>query len=91
MINRDFVFEKGSAYIGTATIDKSRQKIFVVTARRGDEVSFSHVSKIRRERIDDCAGTEVARIRDADGFDYFTSARIPVDIDEAFRIVGLCK
>lgn len=87
----DFRFECGLAYVGTATSDRARQKVFVVTARRGDSVSFSHVHKVCRERVDDCAGTEIVRIRDRDGLDYFASARVPVDIDEAFRIVELCK
>ena len=87
----DFVFEKGQAYIGTSTLDRHRQKIFVVTARRGDTVSFSHVRRVIRERVDDCDGTEIVKLKDQDGFDYFASARVPVDIDEAFRIVGLCK
>lgn len=87
----DFRFERGLAYVGTATGDRSRKKIFVVTDRRGGTVSFSHVHKVCREQVDDCFGTEVARIRDRDGLDYFASARIPVDVDEAFRIVELCE
>lgn len=91
MSDRDFRFEKGQAYVGTATIDHTRQKVFVVSARRGDDISFAHVNKVCRERVGLCDGTEIARIKDADGFDYFASARVPVDVDMAFRIVGLCK
>lgn len=87
----DFMFQKGQAYVGTSTVDRHRQKIFVVAGRRGEVVSFSHVKKVKREAIEDCDGTEIVRLRDDDGFDYFMSARVPIDIDEAFHVVDLCK
>ena len=87
----DFRFTKGQAYVGTSTTDRRIQKVFVVAGRRGEVVSFSHVKKVKREAIEDCDGTEIVRLRDDDGFDYFMSARVPIDIDEAFHVVYLCK
>lgn len=87
----DFRFERGQAYVGTSTIDRRRQKIFVVASRQEEVVTFSHVKNVKREIVDDLDGTEIVKIKDDDGFDYFMSAREPVDIDEAFHIVGLCK
>ena len=86
-----FKFEKGQAYVGTSTIDSRCQKVFVVSGRLGNAVSFSHVKDVKREIVDDCGGTEIAKVKDDDGFDYFMSARVPVDIDDAFHVVGLCK
>lgn len=87
----DFKFEKGLAYVGTSTIDRRIQKVFVVAGRRGEVVSFSHVNNVKREAVNDCDGTEIVRLKDDDGHDYFMSARVPVDIDEAFHVVDLCK
>ena len=87
----DFRFEKGKAYVGTSTIDRHIQKVFVVAGRRGEVVTFSHVTNVKRETIEDCQGTEIVKLRDDDGHDYFMSARVAVDVDEAFHVVGLCK
>lgn len=87
----DFTFVKGEAYWGTTTYDNSQKKIFVVTARRGRRVSFAHVNDVRREIAEDCGGTEIARIRDADGHDYILSSRATVDIDEALEIAAACR
>ena len=87
----DVRFERGAAYVGTATLDSKRQKVFSCVARRGNVVSFSHVSDVRQELADDCDGTEIVRIKDADGFDYFLSAQVSVDIDRAFRVVKMCQ
>jgi hypothetical protein len=87
----DIMFRPGSAYIGTATLDNKRQKVFLAVARRGNIVSFSHVCDVRRELTDYCDGTEIVKVRDADGFDYFLSARIEADIDRAFDIVRMCQ
>ena len=86
-----FTFQKGQSYVGTSTVDRHRQKVFVVAGRRGEVVSFSHVKNVKREAVNDCDGTEIVRLRDDDGFDYFMSARVPIDIDEAFHVVDLCK
>ena len=88
---RDGCFCRGAAYIGTSTLDHKRQKVFVVVARHGDVVSFSHVNDVRRELVDECDGTEIARIKDADGFDYFLSAQVGVNIDQAFNVVRMCQ
>ena len=85
----DVRFKTGSAYIGTASIDHRRQKVFSVVARRGGVVSF--VKDVRRELVDGCDGTEIVRIKDADGLDYFLSARVEVDIDQAFNVVRMCQ
>lgn len=87
----DIRFEKGLAYIGTATFDRRRQKVFSVVARRGNVVSFSHVCDVRRELAEDCDGTEIVRIKCADGFDYFLSAQVEVNIDKAFSTVQMCQ
>ena len=87
----DVRFERGSAYVGTATLDNKRQKVFSVVARRGNIVSFSHVSDVRRGLADGCEGAEFVKIKDADGFDYFLSARVVADIDQAFDIVRMCQ
>ena len=87
----DGCFRRGAAYIGTATFDHKIKKVFAVVARRGDVVSFSNVSNVRRELVQDCDGTEIARVKDADGFDYFLSAQVEVDIDRAFDVVKMCQ
>ena len=87
----DIRFERGSAYIGTATLDNKRQKVFEVVARRGNLVSFSNVRDVRRELTEDCDGTEIVKIKDADGLDYFLSARVEADIDQAFNVVRMCQ
>lgn len=87
----DVRFKTGSAYIGTASIDHRRQKVFSVVARRGGVVSFVSVKDVRRELTEDCDGTEIVKIKDADGFDYFLSARVEVDIDQAFNVVRMCQ
>lgn len=87
----DIRFEKGSAYIGTSTIDNRRQKVFQVVARRGNLVSFAHVRNVRSELTDDCDGTEIVRIKDADGFDYFLSAQVDVNVGQAFSVVKMCQ
>lgn len=87
----DIRFEEGSAYVGTATLDNKRQKVFSVVARRGNLVSFSHVRDVRRELTYDCDGTEIVKIKDADGFDYFLSAQVEVNIDKAFSVVQMCQ
>lgn len=86
-----FAFEKGQAYIGTSTLDRRRQKVFVVVGRSGLTLSLTTVGRVYREQVESVFGTETVRVRDADGFDYFASARLPVDIAEAFRIVALCE
>jgi len=84
-------FHKGVSYVGTATIDHRRQKVFTVVARCGDVVSFSRVNDVRRELVDGCDGTEIVKIKDADGLDYFLSARVEADIDQAFNVVRMCQ
>lgn len=86
------VFRKGASYIGTATLDHRRQKMFTVIGRdaRG-VVSFAHVNDVRREMADVCGETEIVKIKDSDGFDYFLSARVVADIDAAYNIVKLCQ
>lgn len=87
----DAVFQKGEAYIGTATIDRTRQKVFNVIARRGNVVSFAPVKGISRELVEECGGTEIVKIKDDDGFDYVLSARVSANIDEAFNLVKICR
>lgn len=87
----DAVFQKGEAYIGTATIDRTRQKVFNVIARQGDVVSFAPVKGVRREVVEDCGGTEIVKIKDDDGFDYVLSARVSADIERSFNVVKLCR
>ena len=87
----DFRFEMGRSYVGTSTVDRRRQKVFAVVGRSGESVSFSHVKQVKREAIEECDGTEIVRLKGGDGFDYFMSARVPIDIDEAFHVVDLCK
>jgi hypothetical protein len=84
-------FKEGSAYIGTATIDHRRQKIFSVIARRGSVVSVAHTKDVRRETVESCDGAEIVKVRDSDGFDYVLSARVGVDIDKAFNVVRMCQ
>jgi len=85
------VFRKGESYVGTATVDSHRQKVFTVVGRRGDLVSFAESKNVRRELTDECDGNEIVKIQDADGFDYFLSARVAVDIDGAFNVVKMCQ
>lgn len=87
----DVKFGVGRSYVGTATVDHNRKKVFQVVARRGSVVSVMNVKNVRRELADVCEGTEIARIKDADGFDYFLSANVPVDVDAAFAVVGMCS
>lgn len=84
-------FERGSAYVGTATLDRKRQKVFSVVGRKGDVVSFSHVRDVRRELVEECDGTEIVKIQDEDGFDYMLSARVEVNVDRAFEVVKMCQ
>jgi len=86
----DFMFKSGNSYIGTSSIDKKRQKVFCVVGRNGRSVSFSNVNSVRRDVVDDFDGVEVAKVKDADGFDYVMSARQPVDVDGAFGVVEMC-
>lgn len=87
----DIMFRPGLAYVGTATADSGRKKIFQIVSRSGRTVSLMHVKNVVREMADDCDGTEVVKIKDSDGFDYFLSARAPVDIDTAFSVVRMCQ
>ena len=87
----DVRFNVGAAYVGTASLDHKHQKAFVVVARRGDVVSFAHVHDVRREMVEDCDSTEIVRIKDADGFEYFLSAQAMVDIERAFDVVRMCQ
>lgn len=73
----DFRFEKGRGYVGTSTTIPRLQKVFVVSDRWGKVVSFSRVGKVKREAVDDCNGTEIVKLKDDDGGDYFMSARVP--------------
>ena len=41
-------FREGASYVGTATLDRKRQKVFSVVARRGDVVAFSPVRDVKR-------------------------------------------
>ena len=84
-------FAPGESYVGTATLDHQRQKVFAVVARRGDVVSFAHVSNVRMELVEMCDGTEIVKVKDADGFNYFLSAKADVDVDRDFAIVRMCK
>ena len=84
-------FEKGESYWATATADRTKKKIFTVTARQGRRVTFSRVHQVLRDIPDVIDGVEVARLRDADGFDYVLSSRVPVDIDEALEIAEVCR
>lgn len=84
-------FERGSSYIGTATLDNKRQRVFSVVGRRGDVVSFERVRDVKNERVECYDGTEVAAVKDADGFDYVLSARVPVDVGRSFEIVEKCQ
>lgn len=84
-------FGIGRSYIGTATIDHNRKKVFQVVGRRGSVVSIMRVMGVRRELADVCGGTEITKIKDDDGFDYFLSANVPVDVDAAFDVVGMCR
>ena len=34
---------------------------------------------------------EIVKVRDSDGFDYILSARVGVDVDEAFNVVRMCQ
>ena len=87
----DEKFGVGRAYVGTATVDHKRKKVFQVVGRRGGVVSVMHVTGVRRELADVCDGVEIATIKDDDGLDYFMSARVPVDVDAAFDVVEMCK
>lgn len=84
-------FKKGAAYVGVATLDNKRQKVFCVVGRRGDQISFAHVKDVQRETAEECDGVETAKIKSADGFDYFLSSRVEVDIDGAFQVVRMCQ
>lgn len=84
-------FREGASYVGTATLDRKRQKVFSVVARRGDVVAFSPVRDVKRERVEECCDTEIVRVKDADGFDYLISAQVEVDVDRAFDVVQMCQ
>ena len=86
-------FDVGQAYVGTATVDHSRKKVFQVVKRSGNglHVCIMPVRAVRREVVDVCDGTEYVRIKDDDGFDYFLSANVPVDVDAAYAVVEMCR
>ena len=86
----DARFDIGKAYVGTATLDSKRKKVFQIVARRGGVVSLVAVKGVRREMVDECDGTEFVKTKDADGFEYFVSSSVAVDVDAAFAIVGMC-
>lgn len=86
-------FDVGLAYVGTATIDRSRKKVFQVVGRsaNGLRVCVQPVKAVKRVTANVCDGNEIAKVRDDDGFDYFLSARVSVDVDAAFDVVGMCR
>lgn len=84
-------FDVGQSYVGTGVMDNTRKKVFQVVARRGRTVSMMAVRGIAREIANSCDGAEIMKIADTDGIEYFLSARVPVDIDEAHRVVEMCK
>ena len=49
---------------------------------------FSHC---RASRQSDIGCTEYVMVKDPDGYDYFVSAQVGVDIDEAFNVVRMCQ
>ena len=84
-------FRTGSAYIGTSTISRKRQKVFLIVGRRDSLISVAHVHDVQREFVETCDGTEYVKVKDPDGYDYFISAQVGVDIDEAFNVVRMCR
>ena len=84
-------FGVGQSYVGTATVDRRRKKVFQIVGRRGSVVSVMLVRGVLRELADSCDGTEFVKIKDADGFDYFVSANVPVDVDAAHAVVEMCR
>lgn len=87
----DTRFDVGKAYIGTATIDHNRKKVFQIVGRKGGVVSVMRAQSVKRELVDGCDGKEFVRIKDDDGFDYFLSASVTVDVDAAFAVAEMCK
>ena len=84
-------FEVGKAYVGTATVDREHQKVFVVLARCGRRVSLAEVKGVHREKVVVVGDREFVTIKSADGFDYGVAASVAVDIDAAFNVVGMCN
>ena len=81
-------FERGSAYIATAT-HGGEQMVVAVTGKRNGWVTFSRVNFHKRVAIREIEGRDTAMIRTAAGLDYFVSAACEVDLQNAAEVQSI--
>ena len=83
-------FERGRAYVATAT-HGGEQMVVAVTGKRNGWVTFSRVNLLKRVAIREIEGRDTAIIRTAAGLDYFVSAACEVDLQNAAEVYRILK
>ena len=81
-------FQKGDAYFATPTAKSAKQKIVACIGRSGRFATFARVNMLHRVKVGEIEGRETAIIRAKDGLDYFVSAAVIVDIDNAANVLA---
>lgn len=84
----EYSFEKGKAYYATPTLKGAKQVIVACTGRSGHTATFSRVDMLKRVDVRPFDGRETAIIKADDGLDYFVSASVDVDLENAAAVLA---
>ena len=86
-------FVPGCAYLANSTPRCKPQQIVVMAGGRdsGGRMTFTRVGGIASGQVKAFDGHETAVLRFADGGEFFVSAAVPADVDEASRIIGMVR
>lgn len=92
-IGNPYGFVPGCAYVANSTPRCPEQQIVVMAGGRdsGGRMTFTRVGGVASGQIRTFDGHETVVLRFDDGCEYFVSAAVPADVDEASRVMGMIR
>ena len=93
MVGNPYGFIPGCAYVANSTPKCLQQQIIVMAGGRdsGGRMTFVRVGGIASGQIRTFDGHETALLRFDDGGEYFVSAAVMADVDEASRVLRMIR
>lgn len=92
-VGNPYGFVPGCAYVANSTPKCQAQQIVVMAGGRdsGGRMTFVRVGGIASGQIREFDGHETVLLRFENGDEFFVSAAVPADVDEASRVMRMIR
>ena len=92
-VGNPYGFVPGCAYVANSTPRCRQRQIVVMAGARdsGGGITFAKVGGIANGQIKEFDGHETTVLRFEDGGEFFVSAAVRADVDEASRVMGMIR